>query len=232
MNQTSPSGMFRTILPLATTVAMLVSQYFIWVYAPQEMTMGLVQKIFYIHLPLAWWALVCFAGVFAGSIMVLVRNNHPAWDAFAAACAEVGVLLCGLALVTGSLWARSAWNTWWTWDPRLSTTLVTWFVYTAYLVLRSAEIGGSGQRRIRAVVGIVAFLDVPLVFFSARMWRSIHPAVFASKGGGLEPEMWTTVLVCVAAWGTLFAALVLVRFSGLLQRERVSGLLAARRSFE
>ncbi|WP_439951196.1 cytochrome c biogenesis protein [Desulfoplanes formicivorans] len=212
MNKTSFSVMCRAILPLATTAAMLVAQYFIWVYAPEEMTMGLVQKIFYIHLPLAWWALVCFAGVFAGSIMVLVRNNHPAWDAFAAACAEVGVLLCGLALVTGSLWARSAWNTWWTWDPRLSTALVMWFVYAGYLILRGSGLGGASSTRICAVLGIIAFLDVPLVFFSARMWRSIHPAVFASQSGGLEPEMLVTVFVSLAAWGLLTLTLVLARW--------------------
>lgn len=223
----------RIAVPAAVLAGILLAaaQYFVWVYAPIEATMGQVQKIFYTHLPLAWWALISFFGVFAASVAYLVTRRDR-WDLLAGTFAEIGVLFSGLALITGSVWGRAAWNTWWTWDPRLSTTLVTWFVYTAYLVLRSAEIGGSGQRRIRAVVGIVAFLDVPLVFFSARMWRSIHPAVFASKGGGLEPEMWTTVLVCVAAWGTLFAALVLVRFSGLLQRERVSGLLAARRSFE
>lgn len=211
MNQTFSSTTFRVILPLATIVAMLVSQYFIWIYAPEEMTMGQVQKIFYTHLPLAWWALVCFGGVFVGSIMVLVRR-HPAWDAFAGACAEIGVLFCGLALVTGSLWARSAWNTWWTWDPRLSTALVMWFVYAGYLILRGSGLGGASSSRLCAVLGIIAFLDVPLVFFSARMWRSIHPAVFASKSGGLEPEMLVTVLVSLTAWGLLTLSLVLARW--------------------
>ncbi|WP_462324122.1 cytochrome c biogenesis protein CcsA [Desulfoplanes sp.] len=211
MNDRSSRTAGLPLLPLATLLGLLVSQYFIWVYAPEELTMGLVQKIFYIHLPLAWWALVCFGGVFVGSIMVLVRNN-PAWDSFAGACAEVGVLFCGLALVTGSLWARSAWNTWWTWDPRLSTALVMWFVYAGYLILRGSGLGGTKSVRLRAVLGIIAFLDVPLVFFSARMWRSIHPSVFANKSGGLEPEMLIAVLVSLAAWGGLTLTLVLFRW--------------------
>ncbi len=199
------------VLPLLSVLALLVSQYFIWVYAPEEMTMGLVQKIFYVHLPLAWWALVCFAGVFGASIAVLVTRNS-AWDLLAGACAEVGVLFCGLALVTGSLWARSAWNTWWTWDPRLSTALIMWFVYAGYLILRGSGLGGSKSMNLCAVLGIIAFLDVPLVFFSARLWRSIHPAVFASQGGGLDPAMWTTVLVCLFAWGIFTATLVRARW--------------------
>ena len=199
------------LLPLLSAVALLVSQYFIWIYAPEEMTMGMVQKIFYVHLPLAWWALVCFAGVFGASIAVLVTRNAT-WDLLAGACAEVGVLFCGLALVTGSLWARSAWNTWWTWDPRLSTALIMWFVYAGYLILRGSGIGGAKSMNLCAVLGIIAFLDVPLVFFSARLWRSIHPAVFASQGGGLDPAMWTTVMVCILAWGILTLTLVLTRW--------------------
>jgi len=201
---------------------MALGQYFIWVYAPEEATMGLMQKIFYFHLPLAWWAFAAFFGVFVASILLLLTRREE-WDVLAGALAEVGVLFCGLALVTGSIWGRAAWNTWWTWDPRLSTTLVMWFVYAGYLVLRAA---GAGGAKVRAVLGIVAFVDVPLVFFSARLWRSIHPAVFASQGGGLAPEMWTTVWINVLAWGALFAALVLTRLQGLGLTRRVDAALA------
>lgn len=101
-----------------------------------------------------------------------------------------------------------------------------WFVYSGYLVLRAANAGGSKGARVRAVLGIVAFLDVPLVFLSARLWRSIHPAVFTSQGGGLTPEMWTAVWINAGAWGVLLAALVLVRHRNLVLRERVDGVLA------
>jgi len=205
-------------------VFMAVGQYAIWVYAPEEATMGLVQKVFYFHLPLAWWAFAAFFGVFAASCMVLIRGGQQ-WDLLAGAFAELGVLLSGLALVTGSIWGRAAWNTWWTWDPRLSTTLVMWFVYAGYLVLRGADVGGVKSYKVRAVLGIVAFLDVPLVFLSARLWRSIHPSVFASKGGGLEPEMWTTVWINFVAWGALFLALLLLRYQGLSLSRKVDAVM-------
>lgn len=214
-----------TVLAALAMLLMTAGQYAIWWYAPEEATMGLVQKIFYFHLPLAWWSFAAFFGVCVASVMVLWTGKEN-WDVLAGVLAEVGVLFSGLALVTGSIWGRAAWNTWWTWDPRLSTTLVMWFVYAGYLVLRAADVGGVKGARVRAVLGIVAFLDVPLVFLSARLWRSIHPAVLAAKGGGLEPEMWTTVWVNVVAWGALFAALVLARYHGAGLSRRVEAALA------
>lgn len=219
------SSRILAVLAPLSVVCMAAGQYFLWMHAPEEASMGLVQKIFYFHLPLAWWSFGAFFGVFVCSIGLL-RTGRGQWDLWAAALAEMGVLACSLALVTGSIWGRASWNTWWTWDPRLSTTLVMWFVYSGYLVLRAANTGGSKGARVRAVLGIVAFLDVPLVFLSARLWRSIHPAVFASQGGGLTPEMWTAVWINAGAWGVLLAALVLVRHRNLVLRERVDGVLA------
>ncbi len=140
--------------------------------------------------------------------------------------AEVGVLLSGLALVTGMLWARKSWGVWWTWDPRLSTTLIMWFVYAGYLVLRGLGLPPQRKSLVCAVVGVVAFLDVPLVFISARIWRSIHPAVFAAKGGGLEPEMKLTVIACVLSFGLLWAGLVWLRKRQLDLRARLDALAA------
>ena len=140
--------------------------------------------------------------------------------------AEVGVLLSGLALVTGMLWARKSWGVWWTWDPRLTTTLIMWFVYAGYLVLRGLDLPPQRKSLVCAVVGVVAFLDVPLVFISARIWRSIHPAVFAAKGGGLEPEMKMTVIACVLSFGLLWAGLVWLRKRQLDLRARLDALAA------
>lgn len=214
----------RKILPPLAGLALAIAQWFIWEYAPVEATMGLVQKIFYYHLPMSWWAMVSFFLVFAGSLAYLFTRD-PKWDRLAGASAEIGVLLATLALVTGSLWARPIWNTWWTWDPRLTTTLIMWFVYAAYLLLRSAEAGGARGPMVRAVLGVVAFLDVPLVFYSARMWRSVHPAVFGAKGGGLEPEMWHTVLASVSAFGLLWLWMLLTRASQLAQAQRLDALM-------
>lgn len=212
-----------TILISVTVLAFVAAQYLIWFYAPIEASMGVVQKIFYMHMPMAVWSMVAFAVVFVASILYLVRRD-PAWDRLAGACAEVGVLYSGLALLTGMLWARPIWNVWWTWDPRLTTTLVMWFIYAAYLVLRASDMGPQRKRLVCAVLGVAAFLDVPLVFVSARYWRSIHPAVLGAQGGGLEPEMLTTLAAGVAAFGLL--AVILVRLR-TVQAVTEAGLAAA-----
>ncbi len=204
-------------------LALAAAQYFIWIYAPVEATMGVLQKIFYFHLPLAWWGLISFFMVFCASLLFLI-TRRSVMDRLAQAAAETGLLFSGLALATGSLWAKAAWNTWWTWDPRLSTTLIMWFIYAGYLVLRQSIDNPQKMRALSAVLGIVAFLNVPLVFLSARMWRSIHPAVFGSGGGGLEPEMMTAVMVSIAAWGLLTAAILLFRVRQLHIKDRIKTL--------
>ena len=198
------------LLAGAAALALAGAQWLIWAYAPVEQTMGLTQKIFYIHLPMAWWAMLSFFVVFAGSILLLVKKD-PKWDRLAGAACELGVLFSGLALMTGSLWGKPIWNVWWTWDPRLTTTLIMWFVYAAYLILRQSGAGGERGPMLRAALGVVAFLDVPLVFYSARKWRSIHPTVFGSQGGGLEPEMVTAVAASILAVGLFWLALMLLR---------------------
>ncbi|GAB7080777.1 cytochrome c biogenesis protein [Megalodesulfovibrio paquesii] len=201
-------------------LAMAASQWLIWVYAPVEATLGPVQKIFYVHMPLAGWSMLSFAVTFVASILYLMKKNLR-YDLLAGASAELGVLFSGLALITGSIWGRISWNVWWTWDPRLTTTLIMWFIYAAYLLVRGLEMPRARKATVAAVLGVVAFLDVPLVFLSARLWRSVHPAVFASKEGGLTSEMTTTVLVCVAAWFFVWLCLLEMRRQLLRQQERL-----------
>ncbi|TVM19925.1 cytochrome C biogenesis protein CcmC [Oceanidesulfovibrio indonesiensis] len=210
----------RFLLALAAGVAVFGSQLLVWLYAPVEMTLGPIQKIFYLHLPCAWWALMSFFVVFVASIAYLLKRNFF-WDRLAGAAAELGVLLALLALATGSIWGRVSWNVWWTWDPRLTTTLVMWFIYAGYLLIRSLSMQPGRRAVVSAVLGIVAFLDVPLVFYSARLWRSIHPAVFSASGGGLEPEMKLTLFVCLGAFGLLWAALLLGRLWQMNAAERI-----------
>ena len=211
------------LLALLGGAAFAACQWLVFCYAPVEATLGLAQKIFYIHLPMSWWALISFFVLFLASLASLLKNSEAA-DRLCAAAAEIGVLLGGLALITGMIWARLSWGVWWTWDPRLSTTLVMWFIYAGYLVLRGLDIPAQRKRRVCAVVGIVAFLDVPLVFLSARLWRSIHPAVFAAKGGGLEPEMRLTVIACVLCFGLLWAGLLWIRARQLSLSARADAL--------
>ena len=212
------------LFALAAAALSILAQYAIWFYAPVEESMGVVQKIFYTHMPLAWWSTVSFFVNFVASILYLVKRRD-AYSRLAGAAAELGVLFSGLALITGMCWARPIWNVWWTWDPRLTTTLVMWFVYAAYLLLRASDVGGQRQDTVLAVLGVVAFLDVPLVFVSARYWRSIHPAVFGPQGGGMEPEMWWAMVANLLAMGFLWLALLLSRTKQLAAGASVAALV-------
>lgn len=214
------------IAPLALLggVCMALCQWLIWRYAPIEETLGPVQKIFYFHLPLAWWALCSFFLVFCGSIAYILRRKTGA-DNFCGAAAEVGLLFCGLALASGMIWAKKSWGVWWTWDPRLATTLVMWFLYSGYLLLRGMDWAAQRKNTICAVFGLMAFLDVPLVFFSARLFRTIHPAVFGGSGSGLDEAMAITAIASVLGMGLLWGALIILRFQQLKTDRKLDALL-------
>ncbi len=198
------------VLSLAGGLGMAAAQWLVYRYAPVEASMGLTQKIFYFHLPLAWWGLFSFFVVFVSSIAYL-RTRNPRWEATADAAAEVGVVLAALVLATGSIWAKAAWWRWWIWDHRLTTTLILWFIYAAYLVLRDLDLPRERRAALKAALGIIAFLDVPLVFFATRLWESHHPVGIVSSGDGLEPEMRLALFACLAAFGLFWAALFLLR---------------------
>lgn len=210
------------LLALLGGIGLGLCQWMIFVYAPTEATMGLAQKIFYLHLPLAWWGLISFFVVFCASIAYL-RTRSPRWDALAEAAAEVGLVLAVLTVVTGSIWARHSWGLWWTWDARLTTALIMCFIYAGYLIIRQMDMPSERRSRIAAVLGVIAFLDVPLVFFSARLWSYIHPPSIS-----LEPEMKHTVLACLAAFALFWAALCGLRWKLALDRRRLD-LLAMER---
>lgn len=201
---------------LALVLAALVVIFFV---APVEETMGLPQKIFYLHLPCALSAFVGFLICFVASIQYL-RSRDLLYDRVAASAAEVAVVFTTLVLVTGSIWARAAWGVWWTWDVRLVTTAVLWCIYVGYLVLR-ANVEGRGRRaRVSAVVGIVGFADVPLVYMSIRWWQTLHPTpvIFGGEGSGLADWRMTLALV-------LSTVAVLAVFAWLLyQRVEVARL--------
>lgn len=208
MHRTSP---IAAILPLLGAFALALCQWLILAYAPIDSALGFSQKIFYTHLPLAWWGLISFFVVFCSSILYLWRRT-PHWDTLALAAAEVGVVLAVLALLTGSVWAKKAWGVWWLWDSRLTTTLVLCFLYTGYLVLQEMDLPAERRALVRAVLGIVAFLDVPLVFFATRIKKTVHPVGVMSERDGLEPEMRLTILACLVAFGLLWAALLFLRY--------------------
>jgi heme exporter protein C len=178
----------------------------IW-FTPEELTMGPVQKIFYLHLPVAVCTFLGCLVSFTASIGYLVQRK-TAWDDLAAAGARVAVQLCTVVLATGMIWGRSAWGQWWTWSPRLTFSLVLWLLYVVYLALRMSF--PSGQRRavISAIYGIIAFLDVPLVYLSARMMPDIHPSAVE-----LAPAMRLTLAIWFPPVVLLTAGLIYGKFT-------------------
>jgi heme exporter protein C len=185
--------------------AALVMTFF---YAPIESEMGIVQKIFYFHVPLAWNAFIGFAIVFFCSFRYLATRN-PKWDSRAVAAAEVGVLFTTLVLITGPIWAKPAWGIWWTWDARLTLTFVLWLIYMGYLMLRRYIDSPERRATLAAIIGVTGFVDVPLVYFAIRWWRTQHPApvLMGGKNSGLDPKMATTLWVSTAAYLLLFTVL-------------------------
>jgi len=173
--------------------------------APTEQTMGDVQRIFYYHVPSAWTAFTLFFLNLVASIVYLVRRN-PKADALAFAAAEVGVVFCTVVLVTGPIWARPVWGIWWTWDLRLTLTLVLWLIYVSYLMLR--RFSSSGQTPVMAaVLAVFGALDVPLVYFSIWFFRTQHPQPVIGGGGSIDPRMLHVLLINWAAF-SCFAALM------------------------
>jgi heme exporter protein C len=196
------------VLDAALWAALVLGMFMIFFYAPIESEMGIVQKIFYVHVPLAWNAFLGFLIVFVASFRYLATRD-PKWDARALAAAEVGVLFTTLVLITGPIWAKPVWGIWWTWDARLTLTLVLWLIYMGYLMLRRYVDAPERRAVLAAVVGVTGFIDVPLVYFAIRWWRTQHPqpVIAGGEGSGLDPRMATTLWVCVAAFTLLFMAL-------------------------
>src|SRR5450631_879578 len=195
------------------TLALLAfSTYQALVVAVSLKKKGDVQRIFYYHVPSAWVAGVCFFVNFLASIVYLWKRNLNA-DALAAASAEVGVVFCTIVLITGPIWARPVWGIWWTWDARLTTTLVLWLIYVSYLVLRRFSAGGQTQV-LAAALAIFGFVDVPIVYMSIRWFRTQHPSpvIGGGEGSGLDPTMWHAVLWNWLAFSCLALLLVMVRY--------------------
>jgi heme exporter protein C len=180
--------------------------------APREVSQGNVQRIMYVHPPLAWVAYLAFGVVAAASIVYLVARR-PAADRLAHASAEVGVVFTGLAIATGSIWGKPTWGTWWTWDARLTSVAILFVMYLGYLLLRGTVEDGERAARYCAVLGIVAALDMPLVHFSVYWWRTLHQPPSLMKPGGFSGSaaiLWP-LLVNLAAFTVLYAYLVAKR---------------------
>lgn len=190
-------------------------------YTPTEATMGTIQKVFYLHLPVAISTfLACFV-CFIAAVGYLAGRN-PAWDDLGAASARVAVLLCTVVLLTGMIWGRSAWGMWWTWSPRLTFSLVLWLLYVVYLMVRMSIESPERRALVCAVYAVIAFLDVPLVYLSVRLMPDIHPGSIQ-----LAPEMKLTLLAWLVptlmfTFGAIAATRAIVRGERMLAAERAA----------
>ena len=186
--------------------------------APTEATMGPVQRIFYYHVPCAWVMLLCFPANFLASIAYLIRRN-AVLDAFAVSTAEVGVVFCTAVLIQGPIWARPVWGIWWTWDARLTSTLVLWLIYVSYLILRKFSIGGPNPT-LAAALAIFGCVDAIFVWGAIRWFRTQHPQpVFGSgPNSGIDPRMLHALFINLAAFTAMGILLVWLRF--VLERTR------------
>jgi heme exporter protein C len=189
-------------------------------FTPVEARQGLAQKIFYVHVPAAWSALLAFSLVGIASMLYLWLQD-PRLDRFAAASAEVGVAFSGVMLTTGPIWARPIWGTWWTWDARLTLTLFLFFLFVGYLALRAAVHDPVERARFSAVVGILGMLLVPFIHLSVYLFRTLHPQpiVLKPSAPSLPPEMLRTLLISTAVFTLIYLGFVTARYGLALAEE-------------
>ncbi|MDE0300518.1 MAG: cytochrome c biogenesis protein [Candidatus Poribacteria bacterium] len=183
--------------------------YLVFSYAPIETTMLEVQKIFYFHVSSALTVFLAFGVTCLFSLLYLIKRKDK-FDTVAAASAELGIVFCTIVLLTGPIWAKPAWNTWWNWEPRLTSTLILWLMYIGYFILRSA-LTGEKRKVYSAVLGILAFLDVPIVYFSVEIWQgNLHPDT--DTKWNLAPEMVTTWMLTWFALTVVYVFVLMVRY--------------------
>ena len=210
-NLQNPAGR-GWLVAVLTVVLLAAALAAIALSAPRESTMGNLQRIIYVHVPVAWLGLLGLLMMAGAGVAYLVTRNL-AWDRWAQAATELGWICCGLTLVTGSLWAHAAWGTWWTWDPRLTSAFILWMIYSGCLILRGQLDDPHRRARLSAVFAALGALDVPLVIVAAHWFRGIHPATVT-----MEPAMRVALWLSVAGFTAMFGVLLACRRAQLQMR--------------
>ena len=201
------------LLPPTTLLAMVLAIYLIFVAVAPDQFQGPVQRIFYVHMAMWLATFTAFAIVGVASLLYLWKRS-VLWDHLGRSSAELGLLFCSLGLATGAIWARPIWGSWWTWDPRLTLTLVLWMIYAAYLLLRNLSTDPNQGATLAAVLGVSGVFDLYLINRAVYWWRGIHPAVLVTKegeSGMTDPLMRVTLMVCMLAFFLLFLWLLRLR---------------------
>jgi len=203
----------RIILGAVAILLVIAAAYASFYIAPEERTMGLIQRIFYFHVGSAWAGMDAFMVCFIANLLY-VWKRAPKYDWLAVSGAEVGLILTTVVLITGPIWAHPVWGIWWTWDARLTSTFVLWLLYVSYLLLRTLVEEPDRRALLSSLFGIFAFLDVPLVFGAIRWWRTQHPSpvIMGGEGSGLDPTMKKVLFFSVLAMHVLAAFLIVERY--------------------
>ncbi|MGK0289083.1 MAG: heme exporter protein C [bacterium] len=201
-----------TIFGFIAFLALTIAAYLTFYWIPLEGEMGVVQKIMYVHVPVIWVSFIAFFIVFLCSVGYLWKREEG-YDIVAVSAAEIGILFCALGLITGSIWGRPTWNTYWTWDSRLTTTLILFLIFVGYLLLRVYSGYGEQQARLSAVIGIIGFLDIPLIHYSVTWWENLHQksTMFSKHEKVIDPSFKITLMISVASFAILFTYLLLKR---------------------
>ena len=211
----SLAGTRRSAIALnaLAAIALTGALWMVFFYAPTERTMGVVQRIFYVHVPSAWVAFIAFLIVALCSLGYLWLRDERL-DAISVAAAELGLLFTTIVLVTGPLWGKLAWGAWWVWEPRLTLTLLLWFIYVGYFILRGATESPERGKRFAAILGIVGAVDIPLIHMSVTWFRSQHPeaVILRPDGPRAAPEITQTLMVSFLALLLLFFGMLMLRY--------------------
>ena len=216
-------------LGILALLTVLVGLYLALVYAPADALQGHVQRIMYIHVPTAWVAFLAFFVVFVSSLVYLWKRL-PEADRLAYASAEIGVLFTGLTLIDGSIWGKPTWGIWWRWDARLTTTAILFVIYVGYLMLRSFVEDPDRRARLAALVGIVGFIDVPIIYLSVLWFRTLHQPLSIQRGGASMPDtMLFTLLFNVGAY-TLVYLFFLVKRVRIESLDAIAQMLSAEKA--
>jgi heme exporter protein C len=188
-----------------------ISLYFSLIFSPTEEKMGELVRILYIHIPFAWYGFVSFTITFIASILYLLKREYK-FDKIGATGAEIGFVFITITILTGSIWAKGVWGTFWVWEPRLTTTLILWFLYLSYLLLRNFVETPDKRARLSSVLGIIFYFDIPLVYFSVYLWRSVHPLIFKPSQIGIETPMRIALFLSLIPFLFIFLLIFELRY--------------------
>ena len=204
----------RIAFLIITSLLMLVNMYLIFMWVPTEQNLGISQRIFYVHVPVAWVGMVAIFVVAIGSVLHLITRNDR-WDAIAYSAAEIGLIFGTLMLVTGALWAKPAWGVWWQWDPKLTTALILGFIYVGYLMVRAYAPSGSQGRRYASVVALIGAIDAPIIYMASVWWRTAHPDLNIGPlaESSLDTNMLMVWLYSTVAFTVFYVYLLIERIS-------------------